>query len=66
MNDTVEMRNLPWHVMHRHLAEAGAETGSYAIVRLQTHTPPHWRFTPVTGSWLSRARNGVGDSPPRR
>jgi hypothetical protein len=64
MNDIAQMRNLKWHILHRHLAETGAETGSYAIVRQQGQ--PHWRFAPVTGAWLSRARNGVGDSPPRR
>jgi hypothetical protein len=64
MNDTAQMRNLKWHIMHRHLAEAGAETGSYAIVRQQDQ--PHWRFAQVTGAWLSRARNNDGVSPPRR
>jgi hypothetical protein len=66
MNDTVEMRNLPWHIMHRHLAETNAETGSYAIVHKQGESQPHWRYTPLTGSWLSRSRNGVGVGASRR
>jgi hypothetical protein len=64
MHDTVEMRDLPWHVMQRSLAESGAQTGSYAILRKQMQ--PHWKFAPTADSWLSRARNGLRDTLLRR
>ena len=60
MSETVEIRDLPWHVMQRNLAATAADTGSYAILRKASQ--PHWKYTPTTGSWLSRAR----DNHPRR
>jgi hypothetical protein len=61
--DTPEMRNLPWHIMQRRLAEAAVAPGSYATLRRQTQ--PHWRYMPSTGFWLNGTRKGVGESTPR-
>jgi hypothetical protein len=44
--------------MQRNLAAGRpAESAVYPLVRRPAQ--PHWRFTPATGSWLSRTRNGV-------
>ena len=57
MSETTKSRDMPWHVMQRNLAQAGADTGSYAIVR--NVSQPHWKFMPTSGSWLSRARTEI-------
>ncbi len=58
MNDTTEMQDLRWQIMQRNLAAGRpAESAVYPLVRRPAQ--PHWRFTPATGSWLSRTRNGV-------
>ncbi len=64
MTDRPETRNLPWQVVQRNLAQAGVETGNFAIGRRQIQ--PHWRFTPATDCWLNRMRRGVGGGSPRR
>ena len=60
MIDTAEMRNLPWHVLHRQLAAEAAATGGYASARRQSQ--PHWRYMPSTGLWMNRKAKGLGES----
>jgi hypothetical protein len=52
MSDAMDPPNLAWQEMQRSLARAveSASAGYPARQALQ----PHWKFTPLSGTWLDR------------